>query len=235
VPTDKVDFAVTDVHLEDLLPKRAGAAPMVGVLEARARLSGAGDTVHRVAAAANGRIAVAIPPGQINKGVAELMGVNVVPGLFEFLSKSPKQTGLKCAVADFDVRGGVLTARSLVLDTDPVVTDGAGRINLGDETLDLTLKGHSKKPRLMRVIAPVRLQGHLAQPKISVEAGPAIAQAGVAVGLGALLTPLAAIVPFITPGGAHSADCAALLTQARSAGAPVKTIHIAQAMPVQKK
>jgi uncharacterized protein involved in outer membrane biogenesis len=235
VPVDKVDFAVTDLHLEDLIPKRQGAAPLQGVMEARAQLSGAGNTVHRAAAASNGRIAVAVPPGKMNKGLAELMGVNVVPGLFEVLTKDPKPTNLRCMVADFDVRNGVLTARNLVIDTDVVVTDGKGSVNLGSESVDFTLKGHTKKPRLIRVIAPFRIQGQLAKPRFSVEKGGAIAQAGVAVGLGAVLSPIAAIIPFISLGGAHDANCAGLLSQARSAGAPVKTIHIAEAMPVKKR
>lgn len=234
VPLSKVDFALTDLHLEDLLPRQAGGAPLEGVAEARAQLSGAGNTVHKAASSSNGRVTLALPAGRMRRSFAELMGVNVVPGLFQLLSKDPKETGLRCAVADFEVRNGVMSARQLVFDTDVVLTDGSGTVNLQTEKLDLTVKGHTKKPRLVRVIAPFHVQGSLAQPKFRVETGPVVAQAGAAVGLGALLSPLAAILPFIAPGGAKDADCAALLTAARSAGAPVRTVHIASAPPMKK-
>jgi len=81
----------------------------------------------------------------------------------------------------------------------------------------------------MRVRAPFDIQGSLARPVFKVDTGQAAVQAGAAVGLGAFLSPLAALAPFVSLGGAHDADCAALLAQVRSAGAPVKSSHIALA------
>lgn len=221
-PKTTVDLAINHVRLQDLTSRGPGPAPLEGLLEGRVRLSGSGDTVHKAAASSNGTIAVAIPPGLMRQSFAELMGVNVVPGLFQLLAKDPKQTDLRCAVADFDVRNGVLTARRLVLDTSVVVATGQGGVNLSSEALDLTLQGHTKKPRLVRVIAPIHVGGNLAKPRLKVDTGPVIAQAGAGLALGAVLTPLAALIPFLSPGGAHDADCAALLAEARSSGAPVR-------------
>jgi hypothetical protein len=221
IPMSRVDFSVNNMRVEDVLPKFQGASPVDGTLEARAALSGAGDTVHKAAASSNGRVTVAIPGGLMRRSLAELMGVNVVPGLFELLAKDPKQTPVRCAVVDFNVRGGVMSVRRFVLDTGVVLTDGTGTINLGSETLNLKVQGHTKKPRLVRVIAPFDVTGSLIKPHMKIEAGPAIAQAGAAVGLGAVLSPLAAILPFLAPGGAHDANCAALLADAHSAGAPI--------------
>jgi uncharacterized protein involved in outer membrane biogenesis len=224
VPVSRVDFAVTNMRIEDLLPRFQGAPPIEGPLQARAALTGAGYTVHKAAASSNGRVMVAIPGGTMRKSLAEMMGVNVVPGLFELLSKDPKQTQVRCAVVDFSVAHGVMSVRRFVLDTGVVMTDGSGSINLGSETLNLKVQGHTKKPRLVRVIAPFDVTGSLVKPRMKIEAGPAIAQGVAAVGLGALLSPLAAVLPFLAPGGAHDADCADLLAQARAAGAPVGRI-----------
>jgi hypothetical protein len=87
----------------------------------------------------------------------------------------------------------------------------------------MKLQGHTKKPRLVRVIAPFDVTGPLVKPRLKIETGPVIAQAGAAVGLGAVLSPLAVILPFLAPGGAHDVDCAGLLAQARAAGAPITT------------
>ena len=229
IPASKMDFQVSDMRIEDVLPHVQGAPPLEGPLEARAALHGAGDTVHKAAASSSGRVTIAIPGGQMRRSLAELMGVNVVPGLFELLAKDPQQTPLRCAMLDFDVRGGVMTARQLVIDTGVVLTGGEGTIDLGSETLNLKIEGHTKKPRLVRIIAPFDVRGHLVKPSMKIETGPVIAQAGAAVGLGAVLSPLAALLPFLAPGGAHDANCAALLTEARSAGAPIGRAQLAAA------
>ena len=220
-PVSRVNFTVSNMRVEDVLPRFQGAAPLDGPLEASANLTGVGDTVHKAAANSNGRVTVALPGGTMRKSLAELMGVNVVPGLFELLSKDSKQTPLRCALIDFHVTHGVMTARQFVVDTGVVQTTGQGTVSLGSESVNLKIQGHTKKPRLVRIFAPFDVTGSLIKPRMKIEAGPAIAQAGAAVGLGALLSPLAAILPFLAPGGAHDADCAALLAQARAAGAPV--------------
>lgn len=48
-------------------------------------------------------------------------------------------------------------------------------------------------------------------PKLGFQAGGAAAQAGIGATLGSLLTPLAAILPFVDPGLAKNADCAGLV------------------------
>jgi hypothetical protein len=103
-----------------------------------------------------------------------------------------------------------------------VVVNGGGTVNLGDESLNMTLQGAPKSFRLVRVRAPITVTGSLAKPSIGIKSGGALAQAGAAVGLSVLLTPLAAILPFVDPGLAKDADCGALLADARSKGAPVR-------------
>ena len=74
-----------------------------------------------------------------------------------------------------------------------------------------------------RVLVPVTAKGPLMAPKMGVDAGGAVAQGGVALGLGALLSPLAVLLPFVDPGLAKDANCSALLAQASQQGAPVSS------------
>jgi hypothetical protein len=48
-----------------------------------------------------------------------------------------------------------------------------------------------------------------------------VAQGGLAAVLGALINPLAALLPFVDPGLAEDADCGALIAQAGRQGAAV--------------
>jgi hypothetical protein len=177
--------------------------------------------VHQAAANADGTITLVMPKGQIRQAFAELLGINAGKGLTLLLSDDPRKTELRCAVADFKVKGGLATAQTLVIDTGVVISHGKGTVNLDTERMDLVLDGDSKKPRLLKLWSPITLKGPLSAPKPGVQAGSLAAQGGLALGLGALLSPLAVILPFVDPGLAKDADCAALVASARGKGVAV--------------
>ena len=94
-------------------------------------------------------------------------------------------------------------------------------MNLHDEKIDLSLNGQSKKFRVGVARTPVLIGGTLRHPSIGVKSGKLVAQGAIAAALGTLATPFAAIAAFIDPGLSKSADCQALLRDAKSMGAPV--------------
>ncbi|HEV7386795.1 MAG TPA: AsmA family protein, partial [Phenylobacterium sp.] len=112
-------------------------------------------------------------------------------------------------------------ADRLVVDTEPVLIDGGGWINLDTEMLSFTVRGHPKKFQLVRLLAPITLSGPMLSPKPSVQKGGAIAQGGIGLALAAL-SPVAILLPFIDPGLAKDANCAGLVAQGKAQGAPVK-------------
>jgi uncharacterized protein involved in outer membrane biogenesis len=191
--------------------------------------------VHRAAASSNGTVTLVAPKGQVRQAFAELLGVNASKGLLMLLSKDPKETSLRCAVASFDVKDGVMRADKIIADTGVVVAKGEGTINLKTERLDLRIEGDSKKPRLVRLFIPIEIKGPLGKPDIDLQPGGAIAQGGVAAALGSLLSPLAAILPFVTPGLEKDADCAGLVAEARGDGVAVRTTQTTQAKPKKEK
>jgi hypothetical protein len=184
--------------------------------------------VHKAAAAASGTFTAVIPSGQIRHSLAEWLGINVISALGLNLAGDTTNTGLRCAVAHFDVQNGVLTAQQFVVDTDPVRVEGRGTINLSDETMDLTLAGKPKSFQFFRVRAPITISGKLASPAVGVKTGTAVAQGMIGVGL-ALFAPPAAILAFIDPGLAKDANCAGLLSTAQEQGAPVKQSAVRRA------
>ncbi len=211
VPVTDADLELSNYALQNALPLRGGQPVATGLVDGRAHLHGVGASVHEAASRATGTVSFTVPHGQIRQAFAELLGINVGKGLSLLLSKSPKQTDLNCAVADFDVSGGVMRARNIVIDTGVVVSHGQGDVNLGTESLNLRLSGQSKKPRLLRLWAPITVKGTLAHPKLGVEGSAVAAQAGIVGALAVLVHPLAALFAVATPGGAHGANCGALL------------------------
>ncbi len=220
-PVTGLDLRLTNARLETLVAARGGASPIEGGLYARVKLTGAGDSVRAAAAHANGQLTVIVPGGRVRTAFAELLGIDVTKGLFLLITKNKGETPIRCAVADFKATDGVLNAQSIVFDSDVVLAKGDGRIDLRDETLDLTLSGKPKKFRLVRIGAPITLRGTLEAPKVGVDVVKAAPQAAMAVALGAVVAPLAAVLPLLGPGLAKDADCGALTAQAAARGAPV--------------
>jgi len=221
-PVSSIDVRLTKARLEEVVSIRTGGPPpLTGALVARVKLTGTGDSVRRAAADADGEVLLVVPGGEIRRAFAELLGVNVTKGLGLLLAKDQSRTDLRCAVAHFQARDGMLTANRIIFDTGPVLGTGAGTVDLRTERIDVRLKGHPKEARLIRVIAPVTLRGPITKPEFGVETGQAVAQGGVAAALGALVAPLASILPFIDLGLAKDAACGALIAQAGREGAPV--------------
>lgn len=218
-PAVAVDVRARRVDLATFFAAQNGTAPLQGVVGARVKVEGRGLSVREVASTADGQVTVVIPRGQMRRAFAELMGINLANGLGLLLSESQDVTEVSCGIADFKATNGMLDSRMVVLDTGPVLATGKGQINLGSETMDLRLEGHPKEVRVLRLIAPVTLKGRLRSPVVGVEATGSAAQVGGAVALGALLSPLAAILPFIDSGLADNVDCRALVARARAMGA----------------
>jgi uncharacterized protein involved in outer membrane biogenesis len=222
VPFSDVDLRFGNIRLEEFFHAADGSRPLQGTLLARAKLAGPGNSVHRAAARSNGAVTVVIPQGQIRQAFAELMGIDATKGLFLLLAKDQQPTEIRCALADFNVREGVLYAQRIVFDTGVVLVSGSGTVNLDTEAMNLEFKGKPKKLRAVRLVAPITVQGRLRAPKVGIEAGAVVAQAGIGAVLGSVLSPLAAILPFVSPGLEKDANCAGLLAEARTSEAPVK-------------
>lgn len=221
-PVTELDLRLGNARLEQLVPvKSGGAQALRGPLAGRIQLKGEGASVHEAMSNADGQAVAVVAGGEVRQALAELLGVNVTKGLGLLLAEDQQSTPVRCAVADFRAVDGVLTARSIVFDTGPVLGVGEGRLDLGSERMAFRIKGHPKEARLIRLIAPITVEGPIRQPKVGVETGAAIAQGGIAAALGALVSPIAAILPFVDPGLAEDANCGALVAGAGRKGAPI--------------
>lgn len=212
-PYSAVDFRLRNYPLESIIPARGGQPTVTGRALGRARLEGPGASVHDFAANSKGTISLVVPQGRMREAFAELLGIHVLAGLLKMDDASTAE--IRCAVADFTVSGGTATARTFVIDTSPVLAKGSGTIDLGAETLNLRIDGETKEARLVRLWAPILVQGPLRSPKVDVDRGAVAAQVGVGGLLGALVNPFAALAAFVDPGLAEDANCGALISSAR--------------------
>lgn len=213
-PRTQIDMKLSNVDLAQFKSKSGQAAPLEGQLLGRIKLQGSGTSVHKTAENAEGDITLVIPKGEMREAFAELTGIDLARGLGLILTKNERNTEVRCGVANFKAGGGELKATTLVIDTTHVLVTGQGDINLESEALDLSLRGQPKQARMLRLRTPITLRGSLLEPKFGVQPGKLAAQTGGAVALGALLTPVAAVLAFVDGGLAKDANCAALVGQA---------------------
>ena len=184
-------------------------------MQGRLRLEGHGNSVHAIAADANGTISAVLPNGQMRAAFAELAGIDMVRGLGLLLGKKDESTAIRCGIVAFELKDGDAQAQHLVFDTTNVLVTGDGHLTLSDEKLDLNLKGQPKKFRFDRLRSPINIRGTLRHPSVSLSVPAVVKQGAVAAGLAVIGTPIAAALAFIDPGLAKDADCAGLTDEAQ--------------------
>jgi hypothetical protein len=120
-----------------------------------------------------------------------------------------------------NVKDGVATPESFIIDTTETNVNVGGTIDLGDERLDLETHAKGKSPSIFTLRSPIVVEGPLKGPKVHPKAGPAVAQGAAAAALAAV-NPALAIAPFVSRGSGKDADCNSLLAEARKDGAVKK-------------
>ena len=150
-------------------PHKGEPPPYEGSLLLRIRAHGGGDSLHALAAGAEGDLSARVSQGMIRASLAELTGVDL-RGLGLALARSTRDVPAHCAAADFEIHSGVMHAARFFIDTEPVFISGEGQVLLESETLDLKLHGEPKRLRILRLKAPLLVRGTLLQPTFSVDA-----------------------------------------------------------------
>jgi hypothetical protein len=163
----RIEMTLTDLQLAQM-PHKAEPPPYAGSLLLQIHAQGRGDSLHALAAGADGNLSARVLQGTIRASLAELTGVDL-RGLGLTLTRSNRDVAVHCAAADFEIHSGVMQSTRFFIDSEPVFISGEGRVLLDSETLDLKLHGEPKGLRFLRSNAPVLVQGTLLQPKFSVD------------------------------------------------------------------
>lgn len=139
-----------------------------GRVDARARLTGVGDTVREAVGTSSGTIGIVARAGAMPTKIAALIGFDVGRSLF---GDGDRPAGLRCAVLAARVQGGRAQAGTLVIDTTISQSRGAGTIVFPDEALDLRMTGAPKGDTTLRLPGTVNLRGTIRAPRIVVPEG----------------------------------------------------------------
>jgi uncharacterized protein involved in outer membrane biogenesis len=228
------DVKFSRFQVAQIFQKAGFAQGGTGMIDGRIRLHGTGDSVRKSLATADGQASAIVDKGTISDLVANELGLDVARALGVLIG-GDSQVPLNCVVVDFQVDKGVMNARTFIIDTDAALSTGKGTVSLADEKLDLSIHGDPKNATPMALGGPIEIGGNF--KKMSVGLGAeAYARGGAAVALGALLTPVAAVLGFIDAGDVKDANCGGLeqSTKTNAKAVPPGTRHMPDT-PAKKK
>ena len=208
-----VDVRHVDLHrlfgspaMPDMVHRTAGVAGGFVKLDTR------GVSMREYLAHMNGDAGLFVENGQLSQLLEQLAPINVL-GALGVYARGDKPVPINCFVSRFDIKSGIATASTILVDTDDDTIVGKGNINFADETLNLSLTPYNKSFTVVSLRTPVDVQGTFHKPTFQPKTGGIIARFGAAVGLGILFPP-AALLPLIDVGlGDHNACSKAYAAQ----------------------
>jgi uncharacterized protein involved in outer membrane biogenesis len=203
---------VQNLQLAKLFPTIKQAQGSIGDLDGLVELAGTGDSVGKLLGSASGKIGVYMDEGKISRLLMELIALDLWDATVVKL-KGDEDIAIRCAIADFGVKGGVAQANALVFDTTVVNVSGKGSINLRTEQMDIELKPQPKDGGIGSLRTPLHIKGTFSKPDVGPDMGRLAARGGGAILMG-IINPLLAILPLLEQGKGKDSNCAALIAQA---------------------
>jgi len=201
------------ILLARLFPTVALSKTSIGQVNGEFDLAGKGNSVGRMLASSSGKVGLVVANGEISKMMMEKVGLHLWEILVLKVS-GDKLVKLRCGIADFSVKDGIMHADALIFDTEVTTIVGTGSVDLREEKLDLTLNPNTKNTSPLALRSPIYVRGSFADPDIQIDKGRVAARALGAIALG-LASPVLALIPLIDAGPGEDSDCRRLVRDAR--------------------
>jgi uncharacterized protein involved in outer membrane biogenesis len=214
VPQVQSNLLIKRLSLKQFFADPKFESLAAGYFGGQLKVKGNGRSLAEVLATSNGRIILLMSGGKISLLIVEAAGLDLGEATPLLLGKD-KSTDIRCVIGDFKVEDGLLTSEIFVFDTTDSNIEGNARINLKDETIDAKVETHPKDFSIGSARTPITVTGQLKKPTIGLDPKELAARVASAAVLGAFLTPVAAIIPFIELGLGEDSDCKGLIEQAR--------------------
>ncbi|MEO5572941.1 MAG: AsmA family protein [Gammaproteobacteria bacterium] len=230
--TAQADITFKRLSLNKLFPTIKLTETSIGLIGGKAKFTGSGNSFAKLLATADGRAGFSMSGGQISNLLLEIIGIDGAE-IIKFLFGGDETVAVRCMVADFKVNNGLMNTEVFVLDTVDTNITGDGNINLKDESIHLTLRPLPKDPSFLSARSPLFARGTFKKPTFAPDMQKVAARAGAAVVLGALLTPLAAIIPLIETGPGEDSDCKGLIAHIGKGSQAIKSTKPIPTQPME--
>jgi uncharacterized protein involved in outer membrane biogenesis len=217
-PLIKVQIKAKDMDFGYFLSSMGITDLVKGQIDLYADLSGAGATRYNFLGNATGRITITGGPGQITGRRIDLWAADLIPTMFSTSWQRDDITETNCMVAHIEFKEGLAEIEDLLLDTQRMTVAASGVINLETEALNLVIAPRPKRPSLVSLANPVRIEGTLGEPEVSVTRIPRGSRLATGTGaslLAGLVNPVFLIFALSDTGTGQANPCDAAVEKAR--------------------
>jgi AsmA protein len=207
-----LQMRVRKLQLGQLFPTIQSNKASVGDIGGLVELAGTGNSVAQMLGSSNGKIGFFMDGGQISQFMMEVVALDLW-GVAKTKLEGDKPVDVRCAVADFDVKNGVMNTNAFVFDTSVVKVEGGGTINLKTEEMNLKLNPRPKDSSVASLNSPLYVRGTFSHPRPSPDVGRLAAKGVGAVVMG-IINPLLAVLPLLQEGKGEDSPCNQLMAEA---------------------
>jgi uncharacterized protein involved in outer membrane biogenesis len=200
VALQKVDLAV-------MLANTSRAGALEGQVNFGLDVTGKGNSIRDIMASLDGTASLAMGKGRIRSRTLQTWVGGPTRVLRNFLTLNVGgYSKINCALGIINIKKGVVKTDGLLLDTDVAAFVAKGTVDLGTETLDMTINTHVRRITLSAAV-PVHVRGTLASPEYRTDDAAVARRVGGL--LGGLVYPPALIIGLGELGTFKAEDCAA--------------------------
>ena len=192
-------------NLGQLLNDIDASETLQGKIDASIDLNSYGTSSQQLANNAAGTITAVMTEGSLADAPIDLLASNLLVELMPGKSKK-KNTKVECLFVQFTGNEGVFNSEATLLNTENIVMQTNGTVDIGKENLNLLLIPKPKNIELFTLDANIRVAGDLQSPGFSLDKGSVfkkLLKSAATVALG----PAALAVPFASMGGNKSEKC----------------------------
>jgi len=212
VPAVAVDVAAQKIDLAAVLGLLGLPKAVEGKADLVVALRGKGASARAVAGSLDGTASLVVGQGVLAQDYVDALGLGPLKAAVPQLQRA-LDSRLNCAIARFEVKAGVATARLLALDAGDLSIVGGGNVNLGAETIALDLPTRLRIAGVGGVVIPVQVRGTLLEPSVTAGRGAGLGGRNPLAALGGLgldpgasrVNPCGGLAPAPPPGGAGPA------------------------------
>jgi uncharacterized protein involved in outer membrane biogenesis len=216
-PLTKIQINAKDLNFGYLLSSMGLTDLVEGQADLLVELSGSGATRYSFLGNAAGRITIIGGPGQITGRRIDLWAADLIPTMLSTSWQRDDVTETNCMVAHIELKEGLAEIEDLLLDTQRITIAASGILNMENEELNLIIAPRPKRPSLVSLANPVRIEGTLAAPEVSVTRiprGSRLAGTGASLVAG-LVNPVFLIFALSDTGTGQANPCDAAVEKAR--------------------
>ncbi len=191
--------------LGQLLSDTGVSETLQGKIDASIDVNSYGTSSQQLADNARGKITAVMTEGSLADAPIDLLASNLLVELMPGKSKK-KNTKVECLFVQFTGNEGIFKSEATLLNTENIVMQTNGSVDLGKENLNLLLIPKPKNIELFTLDANIRVAGDLQDPSFSLDKASVfkkLLKSAAVVALG----PAALAIPFTSMGGNKSEKC----------------------------